>query len=107
MCFKYCDSFPTLFDLIDTKHDGDVTRMTGAETDRVMDACFQCKLCEVQCPYTPREGHEFQFDFPKLVHRYKAQRAKARGIPLARARPRRPRRRGPHGAREPRGSPTS
>jgi len=82
MCFKYCDSFPTLFDLIDKKHDGDVTRLTGAETDRVMDACFQCKLCEVQCPYTPREGHEFQFDFPKLVHRYKAQRAKARGIPL-------------------------
>ena len=29
-----------------------------------MDACFQCKLCEVQCPYTPREGHEFRFDFP-------------------------------------------
>ena len=50
-----------------------------------MDACFQCKLCEVQCPYTPRDGHEFQLDFPKLVHRYKAQRAKARGIPLARA----------------------
>jgi Fe-S oxidoreductase len=47
-----------------------------------MDACFQCKLCEVQCPYTPRDKHEYQLDFPKLVHRYKAQRAKARGIPL-------------------------
>ena len=47
-----------------------------------MDACFQCKLCEVQCPYTPRDKHEFQLDFPKLVHRYKAQRAKQRGIPL-------------------------
>jgi len=82
MCFKYCDSFPILFDLIDKKHDGDVTRVTAPETDRVMDACFQCKLCEVQCPYTPREGHEFQFDFPKLIHRYKAQRAKANGIPL-------------------------
>ena len=82
MCFKYCDSFPILFDLIDKKHDGDVTRLTPGETDRVMDACFQCKLCEVQCPYTPRDKHEFQFDFPKLIHRYKAQRAKARGIPL-------------------------
>ena len=80
MCFKYCDSFPTLFDLIDKKHDGDVTRLTRAESDRVMDACFQCKLCEVQCPYTPREGHEFRFDFPKLVHRYKAQRAKAEAL---------------------------
>jgi Fe-S oxidoreductase len=82
MCFKYCDSFPILFDLIDKKHDGDVRRLTAPETDRVMDACFQCKLCEVQCPYTPRDKHEYQLDFPKLVHRYKAQRAKARGIPL-------------------------
>jgi glycerol-3-phosphate dehydrogenase subunit C len=82
MCFKYCDSFPILFDAIDKKHDGDVKKVSVAETDRVMDACFQCKLCEVQCPYTPREKHEFQLDFPKLVHRYKAQRAKERGIPL-------------------------
>lgn len=82
MCFKYCDSFPLLFELIDKSHDGDVTRLSAAETDRVMDACFQCKLCEVQCPYTPREKHEFQLDFPKLVHRYKAQRARARGVPL-------------------------
>jgi glycerol-3-phosphate dehydrogenase subunit C len=82
MCFKYCDSFPILFDLIDRKHDGDVRKLSAAETDRVMDACFQCKLCEVQCPYTPREKHEFQFDFPKLVHRYKALRAKTRGVPL-------------------------
>ena len=82
MCFKYCDSFPILFDLIDKKHDGDVRKLTAPETDRVMDACFQCKLCEVQCPYTPRDKHEYQLDFPKLVHRYKAQRAKTRGIPL-------------------------
>jgi glycerol-3-phosphate dehydrogenase subunit C len=82
MCFKYCDSFPILFDLIDKKHDGDVRKLTAPETDRVMDACFQCKLCEVQCPYTPRDKHEYQLDFPRLVHRYKAQRAKTRGIPL-------------------------
>ncbi len=82
MCFKYCDSFPILFQLIDERHQGDVTRITAAETERVMDACFQCKLCEVQCPYTPREKHEFQLDLPKLVHRHKAQRAGRRGIPL-------------------------
>jgi len=29
-------------------------------------------LCEVECPYTPRSGHEFQLDFPKLVHRFQA-----------------------------------
>ena len=82
MCFKFCDTFPSLFSLLDDKHEGDVTKLTGVETNRIMDSCFQCKLCEVQCPYTPREGHEFRFDFPKLVHRYKAQRAKSRGIKL-------------------------
>ena len=82
MCFKYCDSFPKLFDFIDSRHDGDVTQLTAAETGEVMDACFQCKLCEVQCPYTPRDKHEFQLDFPKLVHRYKAQRTRRQGLPL-------------------------
>jgi glycerol-3-phosphate dehydrogenase subunit C len=75
MCFKYCDSFPSLFDLIDKKHDGDVRRIDDAENAAVMNQCFQCKLCDVQCPYTPRDNHEYQLDFPKLVHRYWAQRA--------------------------------
>ena len=79
MCFKYCDSFPDLFSFIDERHDGDVRKLTGEEKDQVMDACFQCKLCEVQCPYTPRDEHEFQLDFPKLVHRYQAQRKKREG----------------------------
>jgi Fe-S oxidoreductase len=82
MCFKYCDSFPVLFDLLDETYDGDVHKITPAETERVMDACFQCKLCEVQCPYTPRDGHEFQLDFPKLVHRHKAQQVKRKGVPF-------------------------
>ncbi|PCC71731.1 glycerol 3-phosphate dehydrogenase (quinone) subunit C [Nannocystis exedens] len=82
MCFKYCDAFPTLFELLDKKHDGDVTRLDAAETNRVMDACFQCKLCEVQCPYTPRDKHEFQLDFPKLVHRHQAIRAREEGTSL-------------------------
>ena len=73
MCFKYCDAFPVLFDFVDTRHDGDVGRVDAEETQEVMDLCFQCKLCEVQCPYTPRDGHEFELDFPKLVHRYQAQ----------------------------------
>lgn len=80
MCFKYCDSFPSLFSFIDDRHDGDVRLVTPAETEQVMDECFQCKLCEVQCPYTVRDSHEFQLDFPKLVHRYKAQRARSDGV---------------------------
>ena len=60
LCFKYCDSFPTLFSLLDKKYDGDVRQVTPAETTTIMDSCFQCKLCEVQCPYTERDGHEFR-----------------------------------------------
>ena len=82
MCFKYCDSFPDLFSFIDEAHDGDVRAITAAETDTVMESCFQCKLCEVQCPYTPRDGHDFQLDFPRLVHRYKAQRRRRTGLTL-------------------------
>ncbi len=69
MCFKYCDSFPILFKSIDDECDGDVRKLPQARIGEVMDACFQCKLCEVQCPYTPRDNHPFQLDFPKLVHR--------------------------------------
>lgn len=82
MCFKYCDSFPNLFSALDERLDGDVHRLTAEDTAHVMDACFQCKLCEVQCPYTPRDGHEFQLDFPKLVHRYKAQKTRREGLGL-------------------------
>ena len=82
MCFKYCDSFPLMFDLIDKQHGGDVRKLTGPEVDRVADACFQCKLCDVQCPYTPRDKHEFQLDFPKLIHRHQAQRVKRDGVKL-------------------------
>jgi Fe-S oxidoreductase len=82
LCFKYCDTFPSLFSLLDNKYEGDVTKITAAETRTVMDACFQCKLCEVQCPYTPRDSHQFQVDFPKLVHRYDAQRTRKEGLSL-------------------------
>lgn len=82
MCFKFCDTFPDLFSLIDTKHDGDVRRITAAETERILDTCFQCKLCDVQCPYTPRDNHPYQIDFQKMVHRHRAIRAKEKGLSL-------------------------
>jgi glycerol-3-phosphate dehydrogenase subunit C len=84
MCFKYCDSFPDLFRFIDEAHGegAGAKDLTPVEVEQVMDGCFQCKLCEVECPYTPRDNHEFQLDFPKLVHRYKAQRAKRNGLTL-------------------------
>jgi Fe-S oxidoreductase len=72
LCFKYCDAFPRLFSFVDQRHQGDARKVDAGETRQVMDACFQCKLCEVQCPYTPRDKHPFQLDFPKLVHRFRA-----------------------------------
>jgi Fe-S oxidoreductase len=82
MCFKYCDSFPLLFGKLDKERDGDVRKLTQEDIGGVMDACFQCKLCEVQCPYTPRDHHAYQLDFPKLVHRWRANDAREHGIPL-------------------------
>ena len=82
LCFKYCDSFPSLFSFVDEKHGGEVREISDAETAQVMNSCFQCKLCEVQCPYTERDGHEFKLDFPRLVHRYVAQRTQREGVGL-------------------------
>lgn len=131
LCFKFCGSFPTLFDLIDTKTDrmrseylaahpevaaaaeakrrataaspepvhqpegevgvtygdelpeihGHARDLTHTEVDRVVDLCFQCKLCYPNCPYTP--PHEFALDFPRLLLRWKAQRTRRQGVPLS------------------------
>ena len=60
MCFKYCDAFPKLFATADGAHDGDARALTPQQTSAVMDDCFQCKQCEVNCPYSPRDGHAFR-----------------------------------------------
>jgi Fe-S oxidoreductase len=68
LCFKFCTSFPTLFEMIDKHEDQDAGRLTPAEQDQVVDECFQCKLCYVNCPYIP-ELHEWNLDFPRLMLR--------------------------------------
>ena len=73
LCFKFCPSFPTLFDYIDQHDDQDAGRMTPAQQDHVVDECFQCKLCYINCPYTP-ELHEWAIDFPRLMLRTDAMR---------------------------------
>ncbi len=132
LCFKFCGSFPTLFEMIDGKTDqlrhdylaahpeigataeqrrreaaaapapveehdhglevgvtyGDELPELAAhahdlkegEVDRVVDLCFQCKLCYPNCPYTP--PHEFALDFPRLLLRWKAHRTRRNGVPL-------------------------
>ncbi len=67
-CLEFCTSFPTLFEMIDEHDDQDAGRLTPAEQDQVVDECFQCKLCYLNCPYTP-ELHEWNLDFPRLMLR--------------------------------------
>ena len=69
LCLSLCPSFPTMFDLIDSK-DGDVAALTAAEQDQVVDECYQCKLCYMKCPYVP--PHECDHDFPRLMLRAQA-----------------------------------
>lgn len=73
LCFKFCTSFPSLFEMIDAHDDQDAGRLTPAQQDRVIDECFQCKLCYVNCPYTPNL-HEWALDFPRLMLRAEAMR---------------------------------
>ncbi len=83
MCFSYCPSFPSLFDAIDRHEEageGEVDALTIPEMDEVVDLCFQCKLCYVKCPYTP--PHKFMVDFPKLMLRARAVRARKHGVTL-------------------------
>ena len=68
LCFKFCTSFPTLFEMIDRHEDQDAGRLTPAQQDKVIDECFQCKLCYVSCPYVPGQ-HEWAIDFPRLMLR--------------------------------------
>lgn len=86
MCFKYCPSFPTLFDALDDEAttDGDVTKLSAKTTDQVIDECFQCKLCYVNCPYTDKDKHAFDLNFPALMQRAVHHKAKKKGVPLRR-----------------------
>jgi glycerol-3-phosphate dehydrogenase subunit C len=86
MCVTYCGSFPILFKNIDREIDGgraEGSENVDAETiHEVSDHCWQCKLCYIKCPYTPDEGAHELLDFPRLMAREKAQRARRDGIPL-------------------------
>jgi len=87
MCVKYCGSFPTMLNAIDDyctegKYaEVDTKKLKTEDVGKVVDLCFQCKLCYIKCPYTPGE-HEWAIDFPRLITRAKAQEVKKKGVPL-------------------------
>lgn len=70
-CFNLCDSFPTLFDLVDESETGEVDGVTKADYWKVVDGCTLCDLCFMtKCPYVP--PHEWNIDFPHLMLRARA-----------------------------------
>ena len=87
LCVKFCGSFPKLFDAIDDyctegKYaEVDTKKLKSEDVGKVVDLCFQCKLCYIKCPYTPGD-HEWAIDFPRLMARAKAHEVKKNGSPL-------------------------
>jgi glycerol-3-phosphate dehydrogenase subunit C len=60
--------------------DNPVDRLGPSDLEKVVDLCYNCKLCFPICPYVP--PHEFAVDFPRLMMRAKAVTAKQHGVTL-------------------------
>jgi glycerol-3-phosphate dehydrogenase subunit C len=70
-CVSLCQSFPTLFDLVDATADGEVHGVAKKDFWSVVDQCYLCDLCYMtKCPYTP--PHVWNLDFPHTMLRAKA-----------------------------------
>ena len=70
-CVSLCNSFPTLFDLIDNSDTFEVDGVAYEQFSSVVDHCYLCDLCFMtKCPYVP--PHEWEIDFPHLMLRGKA-----------------------------------
>tara|TARA_Y100000739_G_scaffold4805_1_gene4225 strand:- start:784 stop:2085 length:1302 start_codon:yes stop_codon:yes gene_type:complete len=70
-CVSLCNSFPTLFDLIDESETFEVDGVDYKDFSPVIDHCYLCDLCFMtKCPYVP--PHEWEIDFPHLMLRGKA-----------------------------------
>ncbi len=69
-CVSLCNSFPTLFDLIDESQTFEVDGVSYNQFEDVIDHCYLCDLCFLtKCPYVP--PHEWEIDFPHLMLRGK------------------------------------
>jgi len=70
-CVSLCQSFPTLFDLVDESPTMEVDGVAKSDFKKVVDQCYLCDLCYMtKCPYVP--PHEWNVDFPHLMLRAKA-----------------------------------
>jgi Fe-S oxidoreductase len=55
-----------------------VSLLQDEDKRRVVELCYECKLCFPKCPYVP--PHEFAVDFPKLMLRAKMIGAREEGL---------------------------
>ena len=77
-CFNLCNSFPTLFNLIDESKTGELDAVDKKTYGQVVDQCYLCDMCYMtKCPYVP--PHPWNVDFPHLMLRAKAVKNRASG----------------------------
>lgn len=80
-CVSLCNSFPTLFDLVDESDTMEVDGVDKKDYWKVVDHCYLCDLCYMtKCPYIP--PHEWNLDFPHVMLRAKAVQFKEQGASL-------------------------
>ncbi|HID81859.1 MAG TPA: Fe-S oxidoreductase [Chromatiales bacterium] len=78
-CVSLCNSFPTLFDLVDESDTMEVDGVAKEDYWKVVDHCYLCDLCYLtKCPYVP--PHEWNVDYPHLMLRAKAVKFKKEGV---------------------------
>ena len=81
-CFSLCNAFPTLFDAVDGTEAGEVAGLDRKAYWEVVDHCYLCDMCFMtKCPYVP--PHPWNVDFPHLMLRAKAVRAREGGLKLS------------------------
>ena len=77
-CFNLCNSFPTLFELIDESKTGELDGVDKKAYWQVIDHCYLCDMCYMtKCPYVP--PHPWNVDFPHLMLRAKAVKQRSEG----------------------------
>lgn len=78
-CVSLCDSFPTLFDLVDESDTFEVDGVAKNDYWSVVDNCYLCDLCYLtKCPYVP--PHEWNVDYPHLMLRAKTYKKQKLGV---------------------------
>ena len=79
LCYNLCPSFEVLFGKID-ELDIEGSKVPIDVKENIVNLCYECKLCFPKCPYTP--PHHYGLDFPRLMLRARAIRAREKGVSL-------------------------